>query len=142
MLTHLVAKHGRSPHLHPWKSPALSWTFAAAIVAIALNNASAQTTNVPPPPAPAWPGIEVLAKPYLWVPWTSIDARPANPRIPSTSSTIDPGKLFSHLTWVSFMGEVEFRSGPFGLITDYIHAPLKSVVSAPATFSLTALWAE
>ena len=57
------------------------------------------------------------------------DVRPANTRLSSASTTIGPGDLYGHLTWVPFMGQAEFRSGPFGVITDYIHAPLKSGVT-------------
>jgi hypothetical protein len=37
--------------------------------------------------------------------------------------------MITHLTWVPFMGEIEFRYGPYGVIADYIHAPLKSGAS-------------
>ena len=66
---------------------------------------------------------------YLWFPWTSVEARPADRRFASRSTTIDPGNLYSHLTWVPFMGMAEFRSGPYGLVLDYIHVPLKAGVS-------------
>ena len=55
--------------------------------------------------------------------------RPADTRLPSPSNTIGPGDLYGHLTWVPFMGQAEFRSGSFGVITDFIHAPLKSGIS-------------
>jgi hypothetical protein len=80
-------------------------------------------------PAPAGSGaqsIEVLVKPYLWLPWTSLDISPSNTRIPSSSETIDPGKLISHLTWVPFMGAAEFRNDRSGFLIDYLHAPLKA----------------
>ena len=47
----------------------------------------------------------------------------------SVSDTIGAGKVIDHLTWVPFMGQAEFRSGPFGIVVDYIHAPLKSGIS-------------
>ena len=75
------------------------------------------------------PGIEVLATPYLWFPWIAAGIRPADTRLPSPSNTIGPGKLYGHLTWVPFMGQAEFRSGSFGVVTDFIHAPLKSGIS-------------
>ena len=75
------------------------------------------------------PDFELLATPYLWVPWTSANIRPSNTRIPSASSTIDPGKLISHLTWVPFMGQFEIRNGQFGFVGDFIHAPVKSGIS-------------
>ena len=55
--------------------------------------------------------------------------RPANTRFSNASTTIGPGDLYGHLTWVPFMGQAEFRSGPFGVITDFIHSPLKSGVT-------------
>jgi hypothetical protein len=100
-----------------------------SLVLIALAEARAQQPADQPPPAPLLSGIEVSVTPYLWLPWTSVEVRPSNTRISSASGTIDPGKLISHLTWVPFMGQAEFRSGPFGLVLDYIHAPLKSGVS-------------
>ena len=81
-----------------------------------------------PPPSPL-AGIEVLATPYFWMPWVGVGIKPSDTRIPSASGTVDFGQLFTHLTWVPFMGEVEFRDGPFGVITDYIHAPLRAGVN-------------
>src|SRR5262249_10538971 len=42
---------------------------------------------------------------------------------------IDPGQLYGHLTWLPFMGSAEFRDGPYGVVVDYIHAPLTAGVS-------------
>jgi len=108
-----------------------------AIILIGLSEARAQqpiyqpppTYQAPPPPEMLLPGIEVLATTYLWFPWTSVGIRPADTRIPSASNTIGPGDLYGHLTWVPFMGQAEFRSDSFGVITDFIHAPLKSGIS-------------
>jgi hypothetical protein len=74
-------------------------------------------------------GIEVLVTPYLWLPWTSTQVSPANPRLAGASNTIGPYQLVSHLTWVPFMGAAEIRDGPYGLMLDYIHAPVKAGVS-------------
>src|SRR5215831_1915253 len=73
--------------------------------------------------------IEVLPTPYFWLPWVSVNVHPNNPQIQSRSNTIDAGQVLTHLTWVPFMGEIEFRYGPYGVIADYIHAPLKSGAS-------------
>ena len=102
---------------------------AAALFVVVSRGADAQLVSAPAAPPPPWPAIEVLATPYIWMPWSSITVRPADTRVPSTSTTIDPGLLYGHLTWVPFMGEAEFRNGPFGVVVDYIHAPLKSGVS-------------
>ena len=59
---------------------------------VGLAEARAQQPADQPPPAPApvtlLPGIEVLATPYLWFPWTSVGIRPSDTRLPSASDTI------------------------------------------------------
>ncbi len=95
-----------------------------------LSSAHAQQPlALPFLPPPIGQGVEVLVTPYLWLPWTAVRVTPSNRRIPGASDTIDPGKLVSHLTWVPFMGAVEFRSEPYSLMLDYLHAPLKSGVA-------------
>ena len=61
--------------------------------------------------------------------------RPADTRIPTASSTIDPGTLITHLTWVPFLGTGEFRDGPYSVVLDFIHVPVKSGVNTPILFS-------
>jgi hypothetical protein len=91
------------------------------------DKAHAQMASAPPGQlATTWGPIEVIANPYLWTPWTTVDAQTARA---SASTTIGPGDLISHLTWVPFMGAAELRSGPFGLAVDYVHAPIKSGIS-------------
>src|SRR3954447_906000 len=118
-----------------WNSTKIRVFRALSVLAVALiglTDARAQQPAdlpSPPPPATLLSGIEVLPTTYVWFPWTGVDVRPANTRFPSASTTIDPGNLYGHLTWVPFMGQAEFRSGPFGVVVDYIHAPLKSGIS-------------
>jgi hypothetical protein len=83
----------------------------------------AYVSQLPPPAPMLWSQIEVSVTPYLWLPLTSSTVRPGNTRIPSASTTVDPGTLISHLTWVPFVGAAELRSGDYGLVIDYIHAP-------------------
>lgn len=72
---------------------------------------------------------EMLATPYLWIPWTGVNVKPSNTKIPSASGTIDPDPFISHLSWVPFMGAVEFRNGPIGVGLDYLHAPVRAGLS-------------
>ena len=102
-----------------------------------VGAAGAQQTGpqpVQPAPVPpqASPRIEVLLTPYVWLPWTASTVSPYNSRIPSASSTVDPGTLISHLTWVPFMGAAELRYGAYGAMFDYIHAPVKSGANSKA----------
>lgn len=103
------------------------WLVLVVAMLVASSH-QARSQEPGPPPAPMQ-GIEVLATPYLWLPWTSVNVHPNNSRIQSQSTTVDPGQLITHLTWVPFMGEIEFRYGPYGVIADYIHAPLKAGAS-------------
>ena len=93
-----------------------------ALTGIGGHSARAQEASF----GPKW---EMLAKPYLWIPWTSVGVRPSNTRIPSASGTIDPGQFIGHLSWAPFMGAVEFRNGPFGVAFDYLHAPVRAGLS-------------
>jgi hypothetical protein len=103
----------------------------ATPVALAQQAVSPPTSPVIPPPTLPWQGIEILATPYIWLPWTSSTVRPSNTAIPSASSTTDPGTLYDHLTWLPFTGSAEFRSGSYGLLLDYIHMPLKTGANTP-----------
>jgi len=99
----------------------------AALIILRSYDAHGQQALGQPPPSPSpLKDIEVSATPYIWFPWTSLNIRPSNTRIPSRSETIGPGKLYGHLTWIPFMGAAEFREGPYGLMLDYMHVPLKS----------------
>jgi len=91
--------------------------------------ATGQLGQQPAPPANPLAGVEVLVTPYFWGPWIDTTINPSNPRIPSASGTVGFDKIFNHLTWVPFMGEVEFRDGPYGVLLDYMHAPLKAGIN-------------
>ena len=97
-------------------------TIGLTAIVTSLVSARAQEAG----PQPLW---QARVTPYLWLPWTSTDIHPSNNRIPSASGTVDPGLLVSHLTWVPFMGEIEFRNGPVGVLIDFLHAPLKAGVT-------------
>jgi hypothetical protein len=85
-------------------------------------------TTVPPPPTDS-KKIEILVTPYLFLPWTSVGVHPVNPQLPSASTTISPDKMIRRLTWVPFMGAAEIRGGSFGVVVDYIHAPLTGTLT-------------
>jgi hypothetical protein len=102
-------------------------SLAAAVIAmIELGgySAGAQDASV----GPKW---EALVTPYLWVPWTDVGVNPTNKLLPSASNTIGFDQLANHLSWVPFMGAAEFRNGPYGIVFDYLHAPLRTGLSTP-----------
>jgi hypothetical protein len=73
--------------------------------------------------------LEVLVTPYGWATWAAVGINPSNPRIPSSSGNIPFANLADHMTWVPFMGSAEVRTGPFGFVVDYIHAPLRAGIT-------------
>jgi hypothetical protein len=106
---------------------------AAILVAVAARPSQAlaedQATYAVAAPPPTDSSFEVQVTPYGWLPWIHTHVRPTNPALRSASSTLTPGKLISHLTWVPFMGAAEIRSGHFSAVFDFIHAPLKGEIS-------------
>jgi hypothetical protein len=125
------SRSGRSSILFPIAA-------AIALIGIAVHPACAQQAggqpllspiSQPVQPATGQDGVEVLVTPYGWVPWVGTGVNPSRTRAPSTYGTVDPYKLISHNTWVPFMGQVEFRDGPFGILADYIHAPVKAGIN-------------
>lgn len=116
-----------------------------ALIVVGVSPARAQftgpqlapppTTGQPPaiaqpvPPPSALAGIEVLLTPYVWAPFVGVGVNPSNPQIPSSSGTVDFGKLAGHMTWVPFMGAAEIRDGPFGVVIDDLHAPLRAGIN-------------
>jgi hypothetical protein len=63
------------------------------------------------------------------MPWVGVGINPSNSRLPRESGTVDFGQLLDHMTWVPFMGAIEFRDGPIGGLFDYVHAPLKAGIT-------------
>ena len=82
-----------------------------------------------PPPTSGLPDLQVLVTPYAWMPWVGVGINPSNSRLPRESGTVDFGQILDHMTWVPFMGAIEFRDGPIGGLFDYVHAPLKAGVT-------------
>lgn len=99
----------------------------AALIGLGASPAHAQTApGQPVPPPNPLAGIEVLVTPYVWGTWMDVGINPSNTRIPSASGTVGFDQIVKHLSWVPFMGEVEFRDGPYGILLDYLHAPLRA----------------
>jgi hypothetical protein len=119
---------------------------AVALIGISVCPAHAQypgSQSAPPPSGQAAPALvapptqpvstpsdlQFLVTPYLWMPWVGVGVNPSNSRIPSASGTVDFGQLLTHMTWVPFMGAAELRDGPFGVVIDYLHAPLRAGIT-------------
>jgi hypothetical protein len=88
------------------KAGAETGTFAFVLACALAATAAPMRSSAQQSSPPALQGIQVLATPYLWLPWTSVNVHPNSSRIQSQSNTIDPGQMITHLTWVPFMGVV------------------------------------
>jgi hypothetical protein len=111
---------------------------ATVLIGVAVSPAHAQYTAPPtggPPaqalvvPPPPVTDVQVSLTPYLWMPWVGVGIHPSDTRIPSASGTVDFGQLLTHMTWVPFMGAAELREGPFGVVIDDLHAPLRAGIT-------------
>ena len=80
----------------------------------------------PPKSATGLEGIEILVTPYLWATWIDVGIHPSNSRLPDADETLGFDKIAKHLSWVPFMGEAEIRKGSYGVLIDYLHAPLRA----------------
>jgi hypothetical protein len=90
-----------------------------ALVGIGGHLARAQQASA----EPQW---QALVIPYMWASWIDVGVNPARERLPSASGTIGFDQLVNHLSWVPFMGAAEFRNGDYGILLDYLHAPLRT----------------
>jgi len=73
--------------------------------------------------------------PYLWL--SGIDSTIKTPleRAPQVDSNVTAIDLLSHLSAVPFMGSIEIRNGPLGLLGDALHVPV-APARRPATSPL------
>lgn len=97
---------------------------AIALIGMGGHPASAQQASV----EPEW---QTLVTPYLWMPWTGVGVNPSRERLPSKSGTVDFGQLIDHMSWIPFMGSMEFRNGDYGILLDYLHAPVRAGLNTP-----------
>jgi hypothetical protein len=98
----------------------------AALASLAVTLAGIGTR-----PAPAYAqdaagsgGMQFFVTPYLWLPSIHVTTRTPLPRQPEVNSDVGVIQLLSHLEGVPFMGSIEVRDGPFGLLGDAIHLPV------------------
>jgi hypothetical protein len=75
------------------------------------------------------PGLQLLLTPYVWAPRINADIKTPIPQAPTVSQDISFSQLFTHLSWIPFMGSAEVRGGSFGAVVDYVHTPVRSGVN-------------
>jgi hypothetical protein len=117
--------------------------FAAAVVglvlvAAAIRPAGAQQTVVLPgtmaEPTQLPGGVEFIAAPYLWAPGLHMTVTTPIPRASSVNIDLSPLQVLGDLDAVPFMGSIEIRDGPLGLLGDAFHGPLAAGFSTRNIF--------
>ena len=91
------------------------------LIGVGTRPAGAQDATLPG-------GLQIFATPYLWL--ASVDARILTP-IPRAPSVGADFFVLSHLDAVPFLGSIEIRDGPIGLLGDALHVPIGTGITTP-----------
>jgi hypothetical protein len=100
---------------------------------VSLVAAVAAVTAAPRPAGAEDPvllpgGVQIYVTPYLWLASVDTTILTPIPRAPSVGSDFF---VLSHLDAVPFLGSIEIRDGPFGLLGDAFHVPMGSGITTP-----------
>ncbi len=90
---------------------------ALAAIGAGLQPARAQDSATPG-------GMQIFVTPYLWLSGIDATIKTPLPRAPEVNSNVSAIDLLSHLNAVPFMGSIEIRDGPLGLLGDALHVPV------------------
>ena len=100
---------------------------ASLVVALALIGAGARAASAQDATLPG--GMQILVTPYLWLAGINTTIQTPLERAPTVNSDVSAIDLLSHLSAVPFMGSIEIRDGPFGLLGDGLHVPVGTGVT-------------
>jgi hypothetical protein len=105
---------------------------AGLVVALALFGAATPAARAQDTTLPG--GVQILFTPYLWL--AKVDSTILTPieRAPQINSDVGAFQLLGHLNAVPFLGSVEIRDGPFGLLGDAIHLPVGTDITTRNVF--------
>jgi hypothetical protein len=94
----------------------------AAVVGLVLIGGGTQSAGAQEATLPG--GVQILFTPYLWL--ANVNSTILTPidRVPQVNSDVGAFQMLGHLKAVPFLGSVEIRDGPFGLLGDAIHLPV------------------
>jgi hypothetical protein len=87
---------------------------AGLVVALALIGAGTRPTGAQDTTLPG--GVQILFTPYLWLAGINATIQTPIPRASSVTADVSAIDLLSHLSAVPFVGTIEIRDGPFGLL--------------------------
>lgn len=105
---------------------------ASLAVALALIGAGARPAGAQDATAPG--GVQFFVTPYLWLAGINTTIQTPLPQAPSVNSDVSAIDLLSHLSAVPFMGSLEIRDGPLGLLGDALHVPVSTDITTRNVF--------
>src|ERR1700736_80432 len=79
-------------------------------------------------------GMQIFVTPYLWLAGINSAIKTPLPRAPSVNSNVSAIDLLSHLSAVPFMGTLEIRDGPLGLLGGAFHVPVSTDITTRNVF--------
>jgi hypothetical protein len=119
-----------SKRFQPPVGASRAWSaLTAFVVALAAIGAGTPPARAQDATAPG--GLQIFATPYLWLGGIHETIETPIPRAPSVSADISALDVLDHLSAVPFMGSLEIRDGPFGLLGDALHIPLGTGITTP-----------
>jgi hypothetical protein len=107
---------------------------ALASVAVALAVIAGGSHHACAQDAPNQGGFQTFVTPYLWLASVNATIQTPLPRASSVDARVSAIDVLSHLDGVPFMGSVEFRQGPVGMLGDVIHIPVGTNVTTRNVF--------
>jgi hypothetical protein len=99
---------------------------------LALIGAGARPADAQDATAPG--GVQFLVTPYLWLAGINTTIQTPLERAPTVNSNVSAIDLLSHLSAVPFMGSIEIRDGPLGLLGDALHVPVSTNITTRNVF--------
>jgi hypothetical protein len=105
---------------------------ASLVVALALICAGTQPAAAQDATLPGGP--QILVTPYLWLAGINATIQTPLERAPTVNADVSAIDLLSHLSAVPFMGSIEIRDGPLGLLGDALHVPVSAGITTRNVF--------
>jgi hypothetical protein len=122
-----------SKRFQPPVGASRAWSaLTAFVVALALIGAETRPGCAQDATGPG--GMQIFVTPYLWLAGINSTIQTPLARAPSVTSDVSAIDLLSHLSAVPFMGTLEIRDGPFGLLGGAFHVPVSTDITTRNVF--------
>ena len=98
-----------------------------AVFASGMRPAGAQDATLPG-------GVQILFTPNLWLAGVDAAIKTPLPRRTEVNSSVGPFQLLGHLDGIPFLGGIEIRDGPIGLLGGAVHLPVGTDITTRDVF--------